>query len=182
MRAMARDGRHIHAMFFRPMLDLAVQRVGRQRTQAVLRRLGTTEATLRDPTAWVSLGLTEQLCDALIEETEDPHFVEEACGLVTSGRYLWLLRPMLRLFGSPTLVYEQMAAAIPRFNRAGTLEIVDRGASRVGLTYASSLETNVQLCRGRIRQFAVGAHPVRRPGRRRGPPHVPASRGSGLPV
>ena len=145
-------------MFFRPILDLAVARVGRSRTEAVLRRFGTTEARLRHPTAGISLGLTEQLCDALIEETADPNLVEDACGLATTGRYLWLLRPLLRLMGSPRLAYAQLAEAVPRFNRAGTLEVErwgDPGEHEAVLVYRSDLETHAQLCRGRIGQLTA---------------------------
>lgn len=150
---MARSHEHVHATFVRPLLDHAVTRMGRSRTEAVLRRLGTTEACLRDPEQWMSLGLTEQLLDAFIEESDDPHFVEEAFALVRTGRVMWLIRPLLQWFGSPRAAYEQMAAAIPRVNRAGSLQIESLSDQHVVLDYASDLETHVQLCRGRVRQF-----------------------------
>lgn len=152
-RRMARE-QHVHATYLRPVLDHAVTRMGRLRTEAVLRRLGTTEACLRGPGQWTSLGLAEQLFDALIEESENPFFVEEAFAIVSAGRYMWLLRPLLRLWGSPLDAYEQMAAAIPRVNRAGVLAIEQHGARRVVMVYTSELEANVQLCRGRLHQLS----------------------------
>ena len=156
---------HLHATIVLPVLDHAVSQMGRPRTEAVLRRLGTTEACLRDPGQWVSVGLTEQLFDAFIEESQDPGFVEDAYGGVQKGRFLWLLRPLLRWFGSPRAAYEQMAAAIPRVDRAGTLQIETLGDEHAVFTYASDLETHPQLCRGRSRQLRdvpglFGADPV----------------------
>ena len=150
---MARCGEHLHAAYFRPVLELASERLGVARTHEILRQLGTTPAMFADPSCWVSVGFADELLCAFVDASADPHFVAHAYSRVHRGRYLWLLRPLIRFLGSPQSAFAQLASGLPAYNRIGTLEVLDEADEHVTLAYTSTRDAPAALCQGRIGRF-----------------------------
>ena len=144
---------HIQNVFFAPILDHAIGVMGRPRTHEVLRRLGTNEETLRDRYAWSSIGFTEALCDALLAESGNPEFIAEASRLFTRGSYMGPLKPVFQAFGSPRTLLAQMPSISSHWNKAGRFEIGELHDASAVMHYYSDLESNVQMCHGRVAQF-----------------------------
>jgi len=149
----------IHAFFFRPFLDDATEKLGAPRVSALLAELGVTEAQLRDPTAWVSLQFREQFFVALLAAGVDEAIFERCGRMVFTPKYLGILFPLLRAFGTPSLAYNRIAQMTGRFNKIGRMEL--RGARRgyVSLQYrplpGAPPETTEYICRARAAQFAA---------------------------
>ena len=91
----------VHSMFLRPFLDEAGEALGSERLEETLAGLGVTEADLRDETAWLSLRFCEALLAELGQATGDPTLFERAGRLAFSRKYMGMMRPLVRTFGSP---------------------------------------------------------------------------------
>jgi signal transduction histidine kinase len=149
----------IHALFVRPFLDDARERLGAAAVQALLASLGTHEEALADPGAWVSLRFTEALVEAVVAAEGDEGVLARAAASSFCARYMGPLRAVLRAFGAPGFAYAQMARGLPRFNKVGVLRITHQSRGRVVFAYrglpGAPRERTPLICAGRRAQMAA---------------------------
>lgn len=153
---MSGDGQDIHALFVRPFLDEADASVGKDRVDAVLGELGTTREALADPQGWLPLDLAGTLVERIVHETKDAAVFERAARLGFSSRYMGVLRPIVRALSSPRGGYVQMCSNLPRFNKTGTIRVVDEAPRKMTLVYEclpGFVERTGVFCRGRVAQM-----------------------------
>jgi len=153
--AMDNSEQHIHSGFFAPMLDLAHERMGREKTEATLAAIGTSEAALRDPTAWVSSELAEAIVEALTRASGDPDLVVEAGSRAFTGPYLGIMKSLLQFGGSTRAMFGSFAKLSPRFNKAGTWSVLAIDDTMAELQYCSVHERSAAICRGRASQLSA---------------------------
>ncbi|MBX2798080.1 MAG: response regulator [Myxococcales bacterium] len=151
---MTSDEQHIHSSFFAPVLDVAQERLGIERTRAVLAAVGTDEATLRDTSAWVSNRVAEAVVDGLVEESGDFDLLDEVGRRMFTGNYLGLLKPVLKVLGSPQSAFARFPTTSPRWNKAGVWTVHDLGEGYTDISFASRIERSVHMCHGRSSQIA----------------------------
>jgi signal transduction histidine kinase len=149
----------IHALFVRPFLDDARDRLGAAEVDALVASLGTTTAALADPSAWVSLRFAEALVEAVVSAEGDPRVLDRAAELSFSAAYMGPLRAVLRAFGTPGFAYAQMARGLPRFNKVGRIRVAHESRGRVVLAYSAlpgaPRERSPLICAGRRAQMAA---------------------------
>jgi signal transduction histidine kinase len=148
----------VHALFLSPFLDEARAYLGDDEVRRFVDSLGVTEESLRTPDAWVSLEFCEAFCEKLFDRTRDPTFFDRCGRLVLTPRYSGMLRPLFRTFGTPMFAYTQVAQAGPRFNKVGTMKVLERRHGFVRLEYRSTWgaprERGPLICRTRIAQLS----------------------------
>lgn len=114
----------ILASFLAPFLDHTRETLGERRLQKILEELGASARELEDPTHWVSLRFTERFCERLAEEHDDPALFDQCGRMAFSERYMGLMLPIVRAFGSPGFGYDAMSRSLPRFNKVGEISVV----------------------------------------------------------
>lgn len=112
------------------MLETAEQEFGQAGVDKLLAELGTNRAELQDPNAWFSLEFAEAFLEALATRAPDPGALDRAGRLAFSPRYLGIVYPLIRSFGSPGFTFRQAAALIPRLNKVITCQAEDLDAQR----------------------------------------------------
>jgi signal transduction histidine kinase len=149
----------VHSLFLRPFLDEVAESLGPQRLAEILTGLGTEERRLRDQTAWVSLGFCEAFFEKLGESGMDAALFERCGRLALSAKYLGILRPLFRTFGTPLYGFRQATQSTGRFNKVGEMTLVESRPGLVRLEYRSRpgapRETGSYICRTRAAQLAA---------------------------
>ncbi|ADO71128.1 Sensor protein [Stigmatella aurantiaca DW4/3-1] len=106
-------------------------------------------------TNFISFDFTERLIDALVAESEDPHFARKAGRLFVTPDAMGFLYHALRIFGSVKAVYAKFIEVVPTLNRVGKFTIESASSNHMVLSYLSRrTERNRNLCEGRMAQFA----------------------------
>jgi signal transduction histidine kinase len=148
----------VHALFLSPFLDEVRTLLGDEEVRRMVDSFGVTEESLRDSDAWVSLEFCERFCETIFDRTRDPAIFDRCGRLVLSRRYLRILRPLFRTFGTPMFAYNQVAQAAPRFNKVGSMKVLARRRGFVRMEYRSiwgaPRERGPLICRTRIAQLS----------------------------
>ena len=151
-------GNDVHVFFLKPFLDDTRAVFGAAAEQDLLAKLGVSAAEIADPNAWVTLEFVEAFCTALMELHQDAALFERCGRLAFSPRYVGMLGPILRAFGSPLFAYRQLDKSMPRFNKVGSMSVHAPGGPRVTVTYRSlpdaPREKSPYVCLGRSAQLA----------------------------
>ncbi|MES1204613.1 MAG: ATP-binding protein [Pseudomonadota bacterium] len=133
--------------------------MGREKLGQLLASLGTDEHHLRDQTAWVSLRFCEAFFDRLAEGEMDAALFDRCGRLALSAKYLGILRPLFRAFGTPLFGFRQTTVSTGRFNKVGAMTLVEARPGLVRLDYRSlpgaPEEKGVYVCRTRSAQLAA---------------------------
>jgi signal transduction histidine kinase len=149
----------VHTLFLRPFLDEVAETLGPKRLAELLIGLGTEEKRLRDQTAWVSLRFCEAFFERLGESGMDAALFERCGRLAVSAKYLGILRPLFRTFGTPLYGFRQATQSTSRFNKVGEMTLLDSRPGLVRLEYRSRSgapqETGSYVCRTRAAQLAA---------------------------
>lgn len=151
------------AFWLRPVFDVARESIGDKRIRALLEEFGVTEDELADPSAWVSLEFSEAICDRLSTLVADPALLDRAGRLAFEAKYLGPMRPLLRLFSSPSHAFSTLVEQLPRFNKVGQVRIVEReqvaDRHRIVLEFTprpgAPHEAGPHICAGRRGQVAA---------------------------
>jgi len=116
----------IHAALVRPFVDDARENLGPERLARLLGEFGVTSEQFDDQTAWFSLAFMEGLFDRLHDVYRDPTFLPRVGRRALSRRYLGILHPFFRAFGSPLYTFTQVAQSTVRFNKVGGMKLLER--------------------------------------------------------
>ncbi|SEL96349.1 Signal transduction histidine kinase [Stigmatella aurantiaca] len=118
-------------------------------------QLGLSLEYVSTLTNFISFDFTEQLIDALVAESGDPHFSRKAGRLFVTPDAMGFLYHALRIFGSVKAVYAKFIEVVPTLNRVGKFTIEASSSNHMVLSYLSRrTERNRNLCEGRMAQFA----------------------------
>jgi signal transduction histidine kinase len=149
----------VHSLFLRPFLDDTRSTVGPEAVVEVLASLGVTDAQLGDETAWVSLAFCEAFFEKLMARRQDPTIFDRCGRMVLEPRYMGIIRPILRAFGSARFTLGQAVQSTPRFNKVGRFQILASGRGFVRLEYTSlpgaPREKGGHVCQARAAQLAA---------------------------
>lgn len=137
----------VHSFFLRPFLDEAPEKLGQGKLQQLLRQLGTEETKLRDQTAWVSLRFCEAFFERLVAGGADPAIFDRCGRLALSQKYIGILRPLFRAFGTPMFAYRQTAQSTARFNKVGEWVLKEVRLGFVDLEYRCRPGAPVERCK-----------------------------------
>ena len=144
----------IHSFFIRPILDVADEELGVATTDRILGELGARRDEFQDFTAWVSLEFVEALLDAITRSHGDSMLLGRMFRASISKKYLGVLLPLMRAFGSPAFTYQQVVAGGARFNKVGEWKKLREEKHHIVLSYrglaGASRETSPLLCAGRL--------------------------------
>ncbi len=116
------------------MLETGERELGRDGVDKLLGDLGTTREELQDPHSWFSLEFAEAFLDMLVNRTGDVTVIDRVSRLAFSPRYLGIVYPLFRSFGSPGFTYRQVAAVVPRINKVTTWTAELQGSQRARIT------------------------------------------------
>jgi signal transduction histidine kinase len=148
----------VHALFLCPFLDEARAIIGDQKVRDLVASFGVTEEALRDKEAWVSLEFCEAFCERLYREHADPALFDRCGRLVLTPRYLGILQPLYRAFGTPMFAYTQAAQSGPRFNKVGWMKILEQRRGYIKVEYrclpGAPRERSELVCRTRAAQLS----------------------------
>jgi signal transduction histidine kinase len=117
----------LHASGFRAMLEVATQLMGRDQVAALVRSLGVSLEELSDPNAWFSLAFAEALMQELDARCGDPNWLDRAMRLGVTPKYLGILYPLFRSFGTPAFTYKQTVSIVQRLNKTMTWRLEEIG-------------------------------------------------------
>lgn len=149
----------VRAFFLRPLIDDADERAGPDAVDQILEKLSTHRKVFEDPSEWVSLELCEAFCEELDQNYPDPAYFERCGRNAFSSRYMGMLRPIVRAFGSPAFGYEQMVRSLPRFNKVGRIAVLERKKGALTLEYSTAegapKERSPHICAARRGQMAA---------------------------
>jgi signal transduction histidine kinase len=147
----------VHALFLSPFLDEARTVLREEEVRALVESFGVTEASLRDRDAWVSLEFVEAFCERLYARHADPAIFDRCGRLALTPRYLGILRPLFRAFGTPMFAYSQAAQSATRFNKVGWMKILERRRGFIKVEYrplpGAPRERSALVCRTRAAQL-----------------------------
>ncbi len=148
----------VHSFLLRPFLDDAARQLGAERLSGLVAGLGSDLDVLQQSDSWVSLDLLGTLLERLEAETGDPNMLAR-CGRVSlSSRYLGVLRPLFRAFGTPDFAFSQVESSTARFNKVGRYMLLERQAGQVRIAYeplpGAPRERGI-VCRGRSANLAA---------------------------
>src|SRR4051812_3512239 len=148
----------VHALFLSPFLDEIRDVLGDSEVQALVGSFGITEDSLRDKEAWVSLEFCEEFCKRLYERHADPAIFDRCGRLALTPRYLGILQPLYRAFGTPMFAFTQAAQSGPRFNKVGSMKILEQRRGYVRMEDRclprAPRERSPLVCRPRAAQLA----------------------------
>ncbi len=143
------------------MLEVAQRELGKPAVDELLASLGTTVAACQDANAWFSLEFAEALMQALVVRAGDPFVIDRGIKLSLSPRYLGILYPLFRSFGTPAFLYRQLTRLTPRLNKvcAWTAEFSEPQKARITVRrlQGAPAETTDAFCRVRSVSLAEGA-------------------------
>jgi signal transduction histidine kinase len=149
----------VHSMFLRPFLDDTRDALGAQMLGQLLEPFGAREEQLRDETAWVSLEFCEAFFEHLMSLRNDPTIFDRCGRMVLEPRYLGIVRPVFRAFGSTRFTLGQAVHSTQRFNKVGRFRILATGRGFARLEYASlpgaPRERGGHVCQARAAQLAA---------------------------
>lgn len=156
-------GQEFRAFFFAPFLDVAAEVLPAEQLAGILSELGVTEAQLRDPSTWVTFDFCVRACAALDEAIADPSLFYRCGRLAFSQKYMGMLRPIIRSFGSPAFAFSAMVKQLPRFNKVGQVKLLSltvegqRGhlVQTYGPVPGGPHETTRHICTARMGQIAA---------------------------
>lgn len=141
-----------HSMFLRPFLDYANRHLTREQLLEVLDRAGLTEAEI-DGRRWIDASQVDRFCDAMVDVSGDPDLVRKVGKLFMTGPYTGLLRPLLRVFGSPKTMLSLFSSVSQQWTTAGRYEMHSYGDHHAKFSFVSSAEGSIQICHGRVSQI-----------------------------
>ncbi|MBK8170412.1 MAG: response regulator [Sandaracinaceae bacterium] len=128
-------GSDVQAMFLKPLLDDSYDALGKEPVDSLLRELGIESAQLFDPGTWLTLEGGEAIIDRIVALRNDPGLFERCGKLAFDPKYVGMMGPILRAFGTPASAYEQLNASLPRFNKVGAMKVERRGRGRIDIEY-----------------------------------------------
>jgi signal transduction histidine kinase len=146
----------LHASGFRAMLEIATQELGQPAVSGLVRELGVTLEELADPNGWFSLEFAEALIGAIDVRIKDPTWFDRAMRLGVTAKYLGMLYPLFRAFGTPAFTYKQTVSIVQRLNKTMSwkLEALEDNFARFRVTPAPGItrERSIYMCRVRLVQ------------------------------
>ena len=149
------EARHTSGVTTNLVLAYVERHGGPAAVDRLLETTGLTdrEATLRDERAWVSFATKIALFEGAAEVLDDPHFGEHMGADALELGVATALRLALRAFGSPRMVYANVARASARFSWSHRMEVdrLDRTSARirwVDVTGSGFHELDCQYNRG----------------------------------
>ena len=146
----------LHASGFRAMLEVATEQLGQPAVAEVVASLGARLEEFSDPNGWFSLEFAEALIAALGERCEDPTWLDRAMRLGVTPKYLGILYPLFRAFGTPAFTYKQTVSIVQRLNKtmAWQLESLEDNYARFRVEPAPGVarERTPAMCRVRVVQ------------------------------
>jgi signal transduction histidine kinase len=150
----------LHASGFRAMLEAGELELDRERVDQLIVSLGVTRPELEDPNGWFSLEFAEAMVQGLVDASGgDPVVVDRAAKLGISKRYLGILYPLFRSFGSPAFFYRSIGKLIPRLNKVTVWTTEEVGPQHIRITVrpreGASTERTPWFCR--VRQVQLSA-------------------------
>jgi signal transduction histidine kinase len=138
------------------MLEVATQEIGRPGVAEIVEPLGVTLDELADPNGWFSLEFAEAFISAISARLEDPTWLDRAMRLGVTPKYLGILYPLFRAFGTPAFTYKQTVSIVQRLNKtmAWRLEKLDANYARFRVEPAPGVarERTPAMCRVRVVQ------------------------------
>ena len=153
------EGQHVGVFFLRPFLDYTRELLGPERLAAILARLEVTQAEMDDPSNWVSLAFIERFAEQVAKEHDDPALFDHCGRLAFDQRYMGMLRPIIRAFGSPAFAYDAMCKSLPRFNKVGEIKVIESGPGLRVMEYrpreGAPTEKGPNICATRRGQMAA---------------------------
>jgi signal transduction histidine kinase len=148
----------LHAFGLRAMLDTARGELGDHALGQMLSSLGVSPARATARDAWMSMEFVESFMEEMVRRSGDPSIIDRLSRASMTAKYLGPLYPILKAFGNPSVVYEQVVKASPRFNKVGFFRMAQRGKGSVRLEYQPFLnaprERGELFCRSRQVQLA----------------------------
>jgi signal transduction histidine kinase len=151
-------GNEVHAMFLRTFLDDSYSIMDKEKVDSVLRNIGVEVAALQDANAWITLDCLETILEELVKLRNDPELIPRCGQLAWAPKYVGMLGPILRAFGTPTSAYQQLNESLPRFNKVGTMEVKSLGRGHVQVAYRAlpdaPTERNSHVCQTRMGNLA----------------------------
>lgn len=148
----------VHCFLLRPFVDEALERLGRPRVDELLARIGTDVEAIEQPDAWTSLELASDLITTLEREVDEPGMLQRCGRRALSRKYLGVIRPLFRAFGSPLFAFSQVESSTGRFNNVGRYHLLDKKRSQVRIAYEPFADAPRELpiiCRVRAVNLAA---------------------------
>lgn len=143
------------------MLEAGDLELGRFQVDELIGGLGVTRAELEDPNGWFSLEFAEAMVQGLVDRAGSPQLVDRVAKLGISQRYLGILFPLFRSFGTPALFYFSIGKLMPRLNKVTlwTTEAVGPEHVRISVRAreGAPVEHTPWFCRVRQTQLSAAA-------------------------
>src|SRR5262245_51712678 len=143
----------LHASGFRAILEIATQELGQPAVGEIVGALGSNLEELSDPNGWFSLEFAEVLIATLTDRIGDPTWLDRAMRLGVTAKYLGILYPLFRAFGTPAFTYKQTVSIVQRVNKtmAWQLEKLEDNYARFRVRPAPGVtqERTEAMCRVR---------------------------------
>src|SRR5690349_12781479 len=116
----------LNAFPFRAVLDQAAEEIGHDGLEKVLRKYGVGRRDISDSSVWISVAFVDAVLRDIAELLDDPAFIDRATLRGLTRRYMGPLYPLIVSFGSPMMVYKQLAeSGGKRLDRLGTWRAED---------------------------------------------------------
>ena len=148
----------LHAFGLRAMIDTAQAELGADTVTEMLQRFGMTRARLSGKDSWASMSFVEGFLSEMVQRAGDPAIIDRLSEASISAKYLGAIYPLIRAFGSPGIVYDQVVKSSPRFNKVGAYKVLEQRPGFVRLDYrptpGAPCDSTVWFCRSRLVQLA----------------------------
>ncbi|HEX7479072.1 MAG TPA: ATP-binding protein [Polyangiales bacterium] len=148
----------LNAFGLRAMLDTARAELGATAVNEMAAALGVSLERVTGKDAWVSMAFVEGFMTEMVRRSGDPQIIDRFSAASISPRYLGVIYPLFRAFGSPALVYDQVVHTGPRFNKVGRYSLLERKPGFVRLDYrpvaGAPRDSTAWFCRSRQAQLA----------------------------
>jgi signal transduction histidine kinase len=147
----------LHASGFRAILEVATDVLGSEAIATIVESRGVTLAELSDPNGWFSLEFAESLILEIHLRAGDSAWLDRAMRLGVTPKYLGILYPLFRSFGTPAFTYKQTVSIVQRLNKTMSWRLEELGAQfarfRAWPAQGASIEKSVVMCRVRFVQL-----------------------------
>ena len=151
----------LHASGFRAILEVASKHLGPDEVRKLVESLGVKLEQFSDPNGWLSLEFAEALNQEISSRVADPTWLDTAMRLGLTPKYLGILYPLFRSFGTPAFTYKQTVLVARRLNKTMTWEVEalepQYARFRVQPTPNASREKTPFMCRARMVQIEAFA-------------------------
>jgi signal transduction histidine kinase len=149
----------LHASGFRAILEVASNLLGADEVSTLVQSLGVKLDELSDPNGWFSLEFAETMINEITARTGDATWLDRAMRLGVTPKYLGILWPLFRSFGTPAFTYKQTVSIVQRLNKTMTWQLEALGSQyarfRAHPAPNASREKTPIMCRVRLVQLGA---------------------------